>query len=300
MFTIDVPTLDILKVYYSGQALGWRKLGGLNARKYLVYHDGHVAKVEQHTNNGKHLLAVSCTDDVFYNVWFDYFDLATDYTVLQAAVRDVGGPIRTQARHARGVHILRQEPWQALVSAVLFQKASPYQVASQLRWLQDNLGEPSTYRLHDSASMDTYQIERHAFPEPIDILAHQDEIAHRFCDEFGNAPYGIRALLTVSEAVFDGWLDLDALSSTDAASALEWLADIGGLSERAACRFLQTAYHMDVFYPNKRQAKALERDYNMDRDMFAEWYLDGNEQLGSYIQMCMQYNDVSRTLDGEY
>lgn len=300
MFTIDVPTLDILKVYYSGQALGWRKLGGLNARKFLVCHDGHVAKVEQHVNYGKHLLTVSCTDEVFYDVWFDYFDLATDYTELEGAVREVGGPVRLQARHARGVHVLRQEPWQALVSAVLFQKATPYEVATELRWLQDNLGELSTYRLHDSASMDTYQIERHSFPEPVDILAHQDEIAGRFCDEFGNAPYGIRALLSVSEAVFDGWLDLDALSDLNTASALGWLADIDGLSKRAACRFLQTAYHKDVFYPNKRQAKQLADNYNMDVGEFSEWYLDGNEQLGSYIQMCMQYNDVSRILDGDY
>ena len=72
MFIIEVPFMNLDQIYNSGQCFRWIKL---RDGKYAIPYGDKVLKIEQQ----KQRFIMSCTDEEFYNIWYEYFDMGTDY-----------------------------------------------------------------------------------------------------------------------------------------------------------------------------------------------------------------------------
>ena len=75
MFVIEVPYINLDQIYESGQVFSWIKL---RDSKYVIPFGNQALKIEQQ----KERLIMNCTDEQFYNIWFYYFDMNTDYMTI--------------------------------------------------------------------------------------------------------------------------------------------------------------------------------------------------------------------------
>lgn len=72
MFLIEIPYCDFAKIYNSNQAYRWKKV---NDNKYIIIDGKKIVLVEQRKNK-KYFI---CSEDVFFEYWFKYFDCNFDY-----------------------------------------------------------------------------------------------------------------------------------------------------------------------------------------------------------------------------
>ena len=77
MFVIEVPYINLDQIYESGQVFSWIKL---RDSKYVIPFGNQALKIEQQ----KERLIMSCTDEQFYDIWFYYFDMDTDYLAINS------------------------------------------------------------------------------------------------------------------------------------------------------------------------------------------------------------------------
>ena len=72
MFSIEIPCCDLSKIYNGQQSYRWKKI---NENKYIVIDGKKIVLVEQRKNK-KYFI---CSEESFFDYWFNYFDCNFDY-----------------------------------------------------------------------------------------------------------------------------------------------------------------------------------------------------------------------------
>lgn len=114
MFVIDVPYINLDQIYNSGQAPRWIKLKDM---KYVIPHKDKALKIEQ----VKERLIMSCTEEDFFNIWFYYLDLGTDYLDVNGRVKRQNRKFKIPANRGNGIHVLRPEFFETYVFSKLIE-----------------------------------------------------------------------------------------------------------------------------------------------------------------------------------
>ncbi|MBQ4266633.1 MAG: DNA glycosylase [Clostridia bacterium] len=110
----DVNCLDIEISVFCGQAFRWKK----NEKGFLVGTvKGKTAVIEK-TEEG--YFFHSCSEEEFREIWYDYFDLDTDYAEICEKISP-DESIKKAVEMYYGIRILKQEPWEALCSFIISQ-----------------------------------------------------------------------------------------------------------------------------------------------------------------------------------
>ncbi len=105
------------------------------------------------------LIIEGSTAEDFRSVWLRFFGLDSDYAAIIDAIESRWGTdsrLALAANAGRGIRILRQEPWEALVSFIISQNNNIPRIKSIIRRLCREYGEPL-------ASGDAVE---YAFPSP--------------------------------------------------------------------------------------------------------------------------------------
>lgn len=110
----NVNCLDIEISVFCGQAFRWKK----NEKGFLVGTvKGKTAVIEK-TEEG--YFFHSCSEEEFREIWYDYFDLDTDYAEICEKISP-DESIKKAVKMYYGIRILKQEPWEALCSFIISQ-----------------------------------------------------------------------------------------------------------------------------------------------------------------------------------
>lgn len=75
--------------------------------------------------------------------WADYFDLETDYGMIKKALSDADPIVAEAIRFGGGMRILRQEPWETLVSFILSANNNIPRIKKCVESLAFHFGEPA-------------------------------------------------------------------------------------------------------------------------------------------------------------
>lgn len=173
-----------------------------------------------------------CTEEAFETRWRPYFDLDRDYAAIEA---DAAGRDETLARAAKacaGLRILRQDPWETLVSFLISQRKSIKAIRGCIERLCAQYGEPVR------AGRGGY----FAFPSPRALLEGGEE-GLRACGVGYRAPY----LLDAARRALDGSLPLGELNGLDNDALLERLLTVRGVGVKVAgCVMLFAYQRLDV------------------------------------------------------
>ncbi len=250
-----VQDYDLAATLASGQAFRWRQVG--DAWEGVV--SGRWVRLRQ---AGNVLRAETVTPQADWHWLRDHlqFDVSLA-AVLSTFPNDE--PMRASVAACRGLRLLRQEPWECLVSFICSSTKQIVQIQQIIALLCERFGEPIL--VEDGRVF--------AFPSAA-RLAACSEAELRACKMGFRAPY----VLAAAQAAASGELDLARLRQLSTAEARAELMRLHGVGRKIAdCVLLfaygkQDAFPVDVwvrralkelYFPRRRpSAKRLEHFAN--------------------------------------
>ncbi len=238
MFTIKNLDFNIRKIADSGQCFRLRPdaEGG-----YTLVARGRMLRLYE-TADGCRL---DCARRDYAAHWRDYFDMETDYAAIRAAADPEDAFLWRACAYGRGIRILRQEPWETLVSFIVSQRKSIPAIRSCIETLCVRYGEP----IGDGRFF--------AFPAP-DRLAALDEAQLLAC----SLGYRAKYVLAAARMVASGGLDLSALVALDDGPLCSALLTVPGVGEKVADCVMLFGYHRLGRFPRDVWINRIEaREY---------------------------------------
>ncbi len=177
----------------------------------------------------EHITFEPCTVEEFKTLWQPYFDLERDYAHVMAQLSANDPVMAKAAAYAGGVHILRQEPWECLISFIISQNNH----IKRIKGIIDKL-----CRAYGTPTQDGFD-----FPTP-------QQLIDAGLDGLLSCGTGFRAkyMLDAAQKVQSGALSLEGLKQMPTALAKEKLMEVYGIGNKVAdCVLLFSCGHMDVF-----------------------------------------------------
>ncbi len=231
---------DLEKISESGQCFRVRTAG----RGHCQFLTGeHVLDIR---DCGEGRFSVSCTPEEWAEVWTGYFDLDRCYRDIFDREYGKNEFVSKAMLFGRGLRILRQDPWETLITFILSQRKNIPAISMAVEQLAAAYGHEIV------TGCGTF----HSFPSPSE-LAEADEEGLRACALGYRAPYVRDAV----SRVLEGEIDLNALSSCSDEDLLRELQKIYGVGRKVADCVALFAYGRTGCVPvDVWIARAIEQD----------------------------------------
>ena len=217
------------KIADSGQCFRWHKTG---ERAYRIIAGEACLTI---SSPGENRYELDCTERDFDEFWRDYFDLREDYQSIRRRVDPGQDPFLCQAmEHEKGIRILRQDPWEMLITFIISQNKNIPMIRRSVELLSECCGR----KLTDSKGQEYY-----GFPEPAAVaaLTEEDLAACRL-------GYRCRYVHAAAKAVLNGDINLKRLEKADEKTAISALTGLFGVGVKVAnCVSLFGLHHIDAF-----------------------------------------------------
>jgi len=179
--------------------------------------------------SGDTLTLYTCEED-FLNIWISYFDLDLDYSKIKADLSKIHPTLSEAARFAPGIRILRQEPFEALISFIISQNNNIKRISGIVERLCVLCGREIASGIF-------------AFPTVEDLakLSAEDLAPIR-------AGFRARYIADAVKKVSSGEVDLTALDALSYDKAKAELMKITGVGEKVAdCVLLYGLHRLEGF-----------------------------------------------------
>jgi len=219
---------DLTETFECGQYLNFSKLGdggyetAAFGKRLRIYRDGDNICLE-----------TSAED--FKNIWYDFFDLGRDYSkIFETLRRDE--VIKKASDFCPGIRILRQDPFECLISFIISQNNNIPRIKKIIGRLCERFGR---------------------FPGP-------EELAASDLDGLAVIKSGFRAkyILDAAKKIYAGDVKLDTIYGMDTNAGAEYLKQINGVGDKVAACVLLFAYNkLDAFPIDVWIKKVLEKYY---------------------------------------
>jgi N-glycosylase/DNA lyase len=246
---------DLAATLASGQAFRWRQAGGA--------WEGIVAERWVRLRQGGELIHAETAVPQSDWQWLrDYLQLDVDLAAVVATFPD-DEPMRASVAACRGLRLLRQEPWETLVSFICSSTKQIVQIQQIIALLCERFGEPTPVaadvrRLHSPPRPERPDPRPNAKSEPPHVgcypafafpsaarLAACSEAELRTCKMGFRAPF----VLAAAKAVAGGALDLNHLHSIPTGEARAALMSLHGVGRKIADCVLLFAYGKQDAFP---------------------------------------------------
>lgn len=277
MYVLEIPFMDLDQIYNSGQVFRWIRL---NDHKYVIPFRDKALKVEQQ----KQRFMFDCSEEAFFETWWDYFDAQTDYSILNNAVRFCDESFKIPANRAKGIHIIKQDLFEVIIACSLETATSVQRTKEMMSGIARKTGVK-----HKQAMREAGQVCWYEFPTPEKLLQKQDFLTTQ---ETG---YKHDIIIGLCESIVDGWLDFELLQSMAYEEAKEYLMEFDGIGPKVADSIcLYGLHHMKAFPVDTHLNQIFERD-GMTYDEFVEWFLEDNKiakENKGLLRQYLWYNEV--------
>ncbi len=136
-YTISTAYFSLSQTLSCGQCFRFDPVNG-DPDHWRGIANGRVLEISQ---NGDELTFYNTDKTEFEAVWADYFDLNTDYSAIHAALC-ADPTLKTACDFCGGIHIIKQDPWEALCSFILSQNNNIPRIKGLVSRLCENFGDP--------------------------------------------------------------------------------------------------------------------------------------------------------------
>ena len=245
MFVIEVPYFNLDHIYNSGQVPRWIKL---RESKYVVLYKNHSLKIEHQRDKydlTRYRLIMSCSEKEFYSIWFDYFDLKTDYQKENISVKMLGGKFKVPANRGHGIHIIKQDDFEVYIYAKLIKYAGYAKAKVAMNHIAETCGIKHIQSMREAGKVTWYE-----WPTPELILDNFDKLK-----KMGKINSWLKKLC--EDIVYNGY----ELSSENNLFKLFGKHDIS-------------------VFPTEGALEVIERNFKMSIDEFENKYLECVENKG--------------------
>jgi len=214
-----------------GQAFRWRRIKG---DCFFGIAGNRRARIKRETSGI--MLTAGDNDRQF---WENYFDINTDYSaIIDCFSQDL--TLRKACEYAHGLRVLKQEPFETLISFIISQNNNIPRITGIIERLCERHGEE-------------FAASCYAFPTA-EALAQADLSAI-------GAGYRARYINDAARKVKSGEIDLTALYEMQTEEARQELLKITGVGEKVADCVLLFAYGKSTFPRDVHIKRVLEQYY---------------------------------------
>ena len=231
----NIDDFSLAQTLDCGQAFRWveienEKWHGMAFNKYLMLE----------RLNADTVVLYNTTEEEYYNLWEDYFDLKRDYKSIIKQISD-NEILKKAAQYGSGIKVLNQEPWETLCSFIISQNNNIKRIKGIIARLCENFGEKTG--------------EFYTFPTA-------QKIASLSLEDLSVLRAGFRAkyILDAAQKVSSGEVKLYKLRDIPLEEAREELIKIKGVGLKVAdCALLFSHHHINAFPKDVWIKRALEK-----------------------------------------
>ena len=263
-----IKDFDPLHTFECGQCFRWhREADG----SYTGVVRGRVANVAYTPGE---LVLNNVPPEDFEQIWFDYFDLDRDYGEVKKAVA-IDGIMQKAVEFGGGIRLLRQEPWETLISFILSSNNRIPRIMKIIEDISRLYGSELKYRGR----------KYHAFPDVQSLAACSLEQI-----EACRAGYRCGYIQRTAADVATGVFDLQKPAGLDTSSARNYLLQLHGVGSKVAdCMLLYSGTKYDVFPTDVWVRRVMEELYFKREAGFKEIQQFAAEKFGEYAGIAQQY-----------
>ena len=234
---------DPEKIAESGQCFRWTKM---DSRTFRIL---AAKKCLYLTSREDGCYDLDCSEEEYESFWQDYFDLKEDYRAIRERINPGKDAFLWQAsEQEKGIRILRQDPWEALITFIISQNRNIPAIRRSVELLAASCGEKRT----DRRGMTYF-----AFPEPEEVAGLSEE-------KLKDCRLGYRCgyVKAAAEAAAAGKIDFEALRNVEEKSTLAALTALYGVGVKvASCVSLFGLHHLDAFPIDVWMKRILAQEY---------------------------------------
>lgn len=262
-----IPCLDLKQIAESGQCFRMNPLDRDRLPQeadygYRIISRGKLLDIWQ---KGQELTFDCAGEDLDF--WLDYFDIAADYQAMINSVAPGNTYLAEAAQAGKGIRILKQDPWEMIITFVLSQQKTIPKIRQLVEALCTSYGAPVSRSLINGAMVNHDPIN--AAPgggihgkRPEDFAAKTNtgqglfsfpspkELSRASLDELKELKLGYRAkyIYQLCQDAVSGALDLALLDTMDYGTALGYLTGFYGIGKKVAnCVCLFGLHHIGAF-----------------------------------------------------
>ena len=252
---VGVKDLDLRETLDCGQAFRWEEnddgsfFGVVKKQAVNVYLE----------NDTLTLLGATKAD---CDMWYDYFDFSLDYGKVREKLSKTHKVMNDAAKYAPGIRILKQEPFEALISFIISQNNNIQRIKKIVKSLCENFGE---------------QINENAFAFPT-----AEKLSTLSKEDLGilKAGFRDRYILDATNKVNSGEIVFDEIRKLPYDDAQKSLMKITGVGKKVAdCTLLYGMHRLESF----------PLDVWMKRAMKVLFDGESPEIFGEYAGIAQQY-----------
>lgn len=220
------------------------------------------------------LVLENVTMEDFQQIWFDYFDLGTDYSLIKKAV-SIDPIMKKAVKFGSGIRILRQEPWEVLISFIISANNRIPRIKKIIDDICRLFGEQIEYGAQ----------KYYTFPDVPSLAACSLEQIQE-C----RAGYRCAYIHETSKAVIAGGFDHLRLAKMKTDEARETLLKLMGVGNKVAdCILLYSGMKRDVFPTDVWVRRVMEELYFGREAGFKEIQQFAAEKFGVHAGVAQQY-----------
>ena len=266
----NIKDLDLKETLDCGQCFRWKER---DDGSFIGVVRGRVAAARM---DGDRLILDGAVEDD-RDMWSDYFDLSIDYSDIKEKLSTLHPVMAEAARFAPGIRILRQEPFEALISFIISQNNNIKRIAGIVDRLCENFGEPIGGGMYAFPTA-----ERLAALEPDDLAPIRAGFRHRY-------------IIDAARRVNSGDIDLEILREMPYAAAQKELMRITGVGVKVAdCVLLYGLHRLDSFPLDVWMKRAMAVLFDgMDPKVFGEYAGIAQQYIFHYSRMNSSLFDES-------
>lgn len=237
MITKEIPYFNLEQIAESGQCFRWTKL---EKNRYRIIAFGKCIEVSQ---SGKQI-SFGCPQKDFDNIWYDYFDLATDYERIIKSVSENDVFLQSAVRTAGGIRILNQELWEMVISYIISQNNNIPRIKKSIEAICRGLGNKLD---EETYTFPTYEKIRESDRSIISSagLGYRDTYIIELCEKF------TREMI------------LEATQDKDYQASLEYYMTFKGIGKKVAnCICLFGLHHLEACPIDTWMQKIIDEEYS--------------------------------------
>jgi len=234
---------NLEKIKDSGQCFRWEKT---DDHTYRIVHENSCLYISDLGNDQYDL---DCTETEFYSVWENYFDLHENYQNIRKKINpETDSFLWTASESQKGIRILRQNPWEMLITFIISQNRNIPAIQKSVKLLSETYGTPA---------QDSRGLKYFIFPSP-EAIALSDEESLNQC----RLGYRAKYVRSAAEAVYSQKIDLDSLYQKKEQEVIKELTKLYGIGPKVAnCISLFGLHHTDAFPKDVWINRILEKKY---------------------------------------
>jgi N-glycosylase/DNA lyase len=266
----DIKDFEPKHIFECGQCFRWYVE---DDGSYTTIHHGKVLNVKK---EGKDIIFTNTNKLDFENIWYDYFDLGTDYRKIKEELSK--DPILGEAiKFGEGIRILNQDPFETTISFIISANNQIPRIKKSIELISGGYGKPiGRYNGREYFS----------FPEA-EVLARVEE---KELQENRKVGFRAKYIVNSSKMIDEGEVDIEKLLDLSTNEAKEILMKLPGVGPKVSdCILLFSLNKKDAFPIDVWVKRVMEHFYLKEDTKLKDISIYAHEKFGELAGIAQQY-----------